>query len=202
MMGSSAIVASTYSHSLGAAYALKHLRSRNIAVSVTGDGSTEEGTFHETLNFASLKKLPVLFVIENNGLSINTPIQERQAFKLPALTRAYGIKYDIIRSGAEIGTSYDKLLKAVHYVRNTSRPLLVEVITCRYKQHVGISDDIDKGFRDLEEYDKWKCGDPLIKHPDLTAKFEKRIRREIKSAVAFARQSPFPSMEELLKDVY
>lgn len=200
LMGSSAIVASTISHSLGAAYAFKIGNKKHIVVSITGDGSTEEGVFHESLNFASLKKLPLLFVIENNGLAIYSHIRSRQAFDLEKLARAYDIAYFRSDDGFDMEGIALRTKELVAMARS-GKPALFEVVAYRYKQHVGISDDFDKGYRDKAEFDKWYARDPLVHNRVLMEKYRGAIEKEITAAVDYAEKAPFPECGELLKDV-
>jgi len=202
MMGSSAIVGAPLPHALGAAYAMKIKRKDTIAVSITGDGSCEEGVFNECLNFASLKGLPVMYVIENNGLAIHAPIQERQSFGLRKLSGAYGISYYKSLDGSDMKAVAALSAKILGYVREKQKPAVYEIITYRYKEHVGINEDFHRGYRDKSEFHKWYSCDPLVIETSLINKFSKKIAMEIDRAVAFAEKSKFPGAEELLKDVY
>lgn len=201
LMGSSAIVASPFSHALGAAYALKLIKSNHISVSITGDGSTEEGVFHECLNFAALKQLPVLFVIENNGLAVNSPIALRQAFNLGKLVRAYDIKYLRENNGMNILSISQKSKKLLNEIRRNKIPAVFEIRTYRYREHVGINEDFDKGYRNKSEFEMWHRRDPLLLRKDLVKRFKDKIAKEIISAVSYAEKSPVPNCNDLLKDI-
>jgi len=201
MMGASAIVSATLPHALGAAYAFKILRKKNISVSLTGDGSTEEGVFCECLNFASLKKLPLLFVIENNGLAIHSHIGTRQAFDLGKLAGAYNIPYLNSDDGFDMKSVALKTREAAARIRKTSTPMLFEIRTCRYKQHVGVSEDFDKGYRSRSEFNEWYARDPLVHNKKLVNKYRSAIEKEINDAVDYAEKARFPERGELLKDV-
>ena len=96
---SSAIVASTIPHALGSAFALKKNKKKNISVAFFGDGACEEGVYHESLNLASVKKLPVLFFCENNGLAIQSKITTRQSFDILKHAKSYGIETLHIKNG-------------------------------------------------------------------------------------------------------
>lgn len=201
LMGSSAIVASVFPHAVGAAYGARMRGTKHICVVISGDGSTEEGVFTECLNFASLKGLPVLFCIENNGLSIHTPIKVRQSFTLRRLCEAYGIDYYKAPDGFDMNSVYNKMKEIRAKMIFQKKPALVEIITYRYKVHVGISEDYDKGYRDGKEYEKWRKRDPLIINKQLIDKFKHGIAGEIDEAVDFAERSSFPEGADLLKDV-
>lgn len=200
-MASSAVVGSIFPHAVGAAYAAKLGKKDRIVVVISGDGSTEEGVFSECLNFASLKKLPVLFFIENNGLSIHTPIEVRQAFELGKVCAAYGVEYwkaddgfDMRAVRSRVGRVRAKMLKG-------GGPAVIEVMTCRYKVHVGIAEDSELDYRDQDEDAKWRRRDPLIVKRGLVDRFASRIKKEIEAAVQFAERDSFPGAGELLQDV-
>lgn len=202
MMGSSAIVGATLSHTLGAAYALKYLKKDNIVVSVTGDGSTEEGVFNECLNFASLKKLPLLFVIENNDLAIHSFTKTRQSFNLKKLTEAYGITYKRITDNFDMLGVASTAAAIISDIKRKEKPALLEIVTYRYRGHVGVTEDFHHKYRDRAECVRCMQKDPLIQNHALIRKFKGRIEKEINEAVAFAERSPVPGREELLKGCY
>ncbi len=201
MMGSSAIVGSTLPHALGAAYALKVKNKNNIAVSITGDGSTEEGVFCECLNFASLKKLPLLFVIENNGLAIHSHIKTRQSFDLKKLVEAYRIAYFKSDDGFNMDFIAQKSREFINEIKTSGTPMVFEIVTYRYKQHVGVDDDFDRGYRDRAEFKEWYSRDPLVQNKLLIEKYKNIIEKEINEAVEYAEKSAFPGCDELLKDI-
>lgn len=201
-MGCSAIVGSLFSHALGAAYALKIKKKRSIAVVFAGDGATEEGAFHESMNFASLKDLPLLCVIENNSLAIHTHIRHRQAYKMKDLAAAYKMDYLLIDDGFNMELIYKKIKSIRQKILEQYRPCLLEIKTYRYKAHVGIEDDHDRGYRNKSEFKRWSSRDPLLLNLRLINKYKPRINREIQEAVNFAEKSPFPGSQELLEDVY
>jgi pyruvate dehydrogenase E1 component alpha subunit len=200
-MASSAVVASPFPHAVGAAYAAKLQKKDQIVVVISGDGSTEEGVFTECLNFAALKKLPVLFFIENNGLSIHTPIKVRQAFDLGKLCAAYGVEYWKAEDGFDMRTVQAKTAATRAKLLKGGGPVLFEVMTCRYKVHVGIAEDSELDYRDQDEDAKWRRRDPLIVNGGLVDRFTGRIKKEIEAAVAFAEKDVFPGREALLRDI-
>lgn len=202
LMGCSAIVAATISHAIGAGYAFQLLGRKDIVVSLTGDGSTEEGVFHECLNFAALRKLPVLFVIENNGLAIHAHLAARQAFSLEKLAAAYGIPYFLSPDGLDMPAVAAQTARIAAAVRGGAGPAVYEIRACRYMQHVGVAQDFDKGYRDKAEFEAWRARDPLVTQKALIEKFRPELDREIAAAVDFAEKAPFPSCEEVLKDVF
>ena len=201
VMGASAVVGSTISHAVGAALASKIRGEDRVFVAVFGDGATEQGAYHESLNFASIHNLPVLFLCENNGLAVHASLGERQAFSLGAHAEAYGIKSAVFEEGFDFVKLSDICKNTLVQIKNTQRPMLLEIKTCRYKEHVGPGEDLDAGYRDLATIRAWKDKDPLEYNTELIARFTPKINREIESAVMFAESSPFPTIEDLLTDV-
>ena len=202
MMGSSAIVASTISHAVGSAMAAKYFKRKQVSVATFGDGASEEGSYHESLNFASAFKLPVIFICENNGLAIHSKLGQRHLYDVKEHANAYKIPSIKIEQGWDFEL-IDKELKAiVEESKENYTPFLVEVITYRYKEHVGIGDDHNVPYRSLSEFQNWKSKDPLMNNKELVERFTPVIIQEINEAVKFAEESPFPAESELLKDVY
>lgn len=202
MFGSSAVVGTIIPHALGVAYASKLKRDGSVTTSVSGDGSTEEGVFHECMNLASLKDLPVLFLIENNGLAIHALLKERQSYSLKDLTHAFRISYTEIENGYDIEGVLETTSGILEKIRKTSRPAVLEIQTYRSFEHVGVRTDFHTGYRNSDEYAPWKERDPLFLKEEWVEKFKGPIQAEIYEAVQFAEQSPFPTQAELLKDVY
>jgi TPP-dependent pyruvate/acetoin dehydrogenase alpha subunit len=201
-MGASAVVGNTISHAVGSAMASKYYNRKQIAVATFGDGATEEGTYHESLNFASAFQLPVLFICENNELAIHSKIESRHSYKITEHAKTYGIKSILIEEGYDFDLIEQKLKNIIELVRTTQLPYLAEIKTYRYKEHVGISDDHNMKYRSPEDYNRWKQKDPLINDKTLFNKFYPVIQREIEEAVLFAESSPFPDANELLNHVY
>jgi TPP-dependent pyruvate/acetoin dehydrogenase alpha subunit len=201
VMGASAVVGSTISHAVGAALASKIRGEDRIFITVFGDGATEQGTYHESLNFASLHNLPVLFLCENNGLAVHSPLGERQAFSLAAHAKAYGIESVLVEDGYDFVKLSAICEEILGQIKVKQRPLLLEVKTCRYKEHVGPGEDFEAGYRKLSEVKAWKAKDLLELDKRLIAKFTPAISREIDAAVEFAESSPFPTIDDLLTDV-
>ena len=201
VMGASAVVGSTISHAVGAALASKIRGEDRIFATVFGDGATEQGTYHESLNFASLHNLPVLFLCENNGLAVHSPLGERQAFSLAAHAKAYGIESVLVEDGYDFVKLSAICEEILGQIKVKQRPLLLEVKTCRYKEHVGPGEDFEAGYRKLSEVKAWKAKDLLELDKRLIAKFTPAISREIDAAVEFAESSPFPTIDDLLTDV-
>src|SRR5205807_5443609 len=136
VMGMSAVVGTTIANAAGYAYALKYRRHDAIVASFFGDGATEEGVFAETLNFAVLKRLPMLFVCENNQYAIHTHQSRRQgAAQVCARARAYGLAAERIEH-SDLLYLYQRV-RAVAPLARTGRPHFFEVMTYRWREHVG-----------------------------------------------------------------
>jgi pyruvate dehydrogenase E1 component alpha subunit len=213
ILATTAIVAGGIPVAVGAALSVKMKKSKNIVAVFFGDGAVDEGVFYESLNFAALKKLPVLFVCENNFYATNSPMEARQPldniFKRGTIFGIEGIRCD----GNDAITITDTCRTLIQKIRKGHGPFLLECRTYRWKAHVGPDCDADKGCRPRYELDKWvkKCPVKRLEHYLLKkkmitrAKIEKireGIKKEIASAEVFAAQSPFPDTEALVKDVY
>ena len=201
LMGASAVVASVIPHAVGAALAAKRLGKEHTIVAVFGDGATEEGVYHESLNFAALHALPVIFVCENNGLAVHARQAARQAYRIVDLAKVYGIHATAVANGHDPVKVHCALVGAVRRARRTGKPQLLEVRTCRYREHVGPGEDIAAGYRSAHEIEEWKARDPLILEAARLAPDRARIVAEIDAAVEFAERSPWPDKAELLADV-
>jgi TPP-dependent pyruvate/acetoin dehydrogenase alpha subunit len=201
IIGASAVVASTISHAVGAALASKIKGENRVFVAIFGDGATEQGVYHESLNFASLHGLSVLFLCENNELAVHASLEERQSYSLIKHANSYDIDATKILEGYDINILTNHFCKKLEYIRKNSKPALIEVKTCRYKEHVGPGEDFDAGYRDLNIVNDWKKKDPLILNKKLIKKFTPLITEEIRDAVDFAEKSPVPGLDDLLTDV-
>jgi TPP-dependent pyruvate/acetoin dehydrogenase alpha subunit len=206
VMGMSAVVATTVPNAVGYAYALKYRRSHAIVVSFFGDGAVEEGAFFESVNFAALKKLPILFVCENNGYAIHTPLAARQAVTdIVAKIRAQGIPGT--RVANDVFAVYEASRESVERIRNGSGPAFLECETYRWREHVGPHHDAALGYRGQGEIDGWVSRDPLLGIVPLVDEpirrtIDAEIERQIADAVDFAERSPFPDPGELYDDVF
>jgi TPP-dependent pyruvate/acetoin dehydrogenase alpha subunit len=202
IIGASAVVASTIPHAVGAALAAKIKGQKDrVFVANFGDGAIEQGVFHETLNFASLHKVPVLFLCEDNGLAVHTDTATRQSFNIESLVSAYGIPYFQHNEGYDPQAVSSAASKAISFVRTNQAPLFLNIKTCRYREHVGPGEDFFGGYRQEDQIADWKARDPLIYRAAELSKYKEKIYSEIDEALVFAMNSPFPSEEDLLTDV-
>jgi TPP-dependent pyruvate/acetoin dehydrogenase alpha subunit len=207
VMGTSAVVGTTIANAAGHAYALKVRRSDSVVVNFFGDGATEEGVFAETLNFAVLKKLPVLFVCENNGYAIHTHQTRRQGRPdIRAKAEAFGLPAERIDGNDVLGL-LRRTEDVVASLRAGGGPCLFEVTTYRWREHVGPGRDFQLGYRTEAECDAWVAADPVEKlaetlSPRDRAAIEADVEAEVADAFAFAQASPFPDAAELTTDIY
>jgi pyruvate dehydrogenase E1 component alpha subunit len=201
MMGSSAVVASTIPHAIGAALAARNLKKDQIIVSVFGDGATDEGVYHESINFAAVMNLPVLFICENNNLAVHSFQKDRQSFKINEHANSYGIASEKISEGYDFLKIHERVKENINLLIKEGKPRLLEIETSRYCEHVGPGEDFDAGYRSSNDYENWKSKDPLISDKESIKKFLPGIEEEIQNAVNFAEDSPWPDAEELLTDI-
>jgi pyruvate dehydrogenase E1 component alpha subunit len=176
-------------------------------VTFFGDGATEEGVFAESLNFASLHKLPVLFVCENNYYAIHTPIPRRWATsRLCERVATYGIPAHQVSEGGLV--KLRALAEAaVARMRRGEGPSFIECRTYRWREHVGPNEDYDQGYRGRTDLDRWIKDDQIELIGRMIADEQRRqidaeIERAIADAVEFAEASPFPEIEKLYANVF
>jgi TPP-dependent pyruvate/acetoin dehydrogenase alpha subunit len=201
MAGASAVVASTIPHAVGAALTARRRKQDKLSVAVFGDGATEQGVYHESLNFALLQQLPVLFVCENNDLAVYTPVRQRQAFSILDHARGYGMEAHRIAEGYDFMRIGDIAGELIAAIRADGRPRLLEIVTCRYREHVGPGEDYASGCRSRAEVEAWMAKDPLCREEALVEALRPAIDDEIAAAVAFAEAGPVPDRAELLTAV-
>ncbi len=212
MYGSSAIVGGSVPLALGAAMAAKMQGKKIVSVAYFGDGGIEQGTFHECMSFASLKKLPVLFVCENNFLATCTLLPIRQPYtELYRHAESYdmpGVRVD----GTKVMEVYGAAKTAVDRALNGEGPSMIEALCYRWKEHVGPNEDTHLGFRSPEELEEWKKKCPvqlfekLVTEQNVLKKEELEkisggIQAEIDEAVAFSKKAPFPKPEAMYQDI-
>lgn len=213
ILGTSAIVGGGIPLAVGTAMATKIRKEERVVVCFFGDGATDEGVFYESINFASIKKLPIIFICENNHYSTHLPLRYRQ----PAdniYQRVENFKIPSVRiDGNDVTKTYQTTKDAIEQVKSKEGPFFIECETYRWRSHVGPWEDIDVGFRTKEEVEGWikKC--PIKKlekellEESILDKQKKtqildQINEEIIQACDFAKQSPYPEKSEIEKNVY
>ena len=210
-LGANGIVGGGMGMAIGAALTQKMKNTGKIVLCCFGDGACNEGTFHETLNLASIWKLPVIFYSINNFYGISTPIKNVINIDYNyQRASAYGIPGHFIEDGNDVVAVYEKMQEAVEYVRNGNGPVLVESVTYRWFGHS--TSDPGK-YRTKEEVDSWKKKDPILKFRSYLVDNNLATAQEldeldvlsktaVEDAVKFALNSPEPSYESAFEDVF
>ncbi|MDQ1008535.1 TPP-dependent pyruvate/acetoin dehydrogenase alpha subunit [Streptomyces sp. V4I23] len=208
--GSAAILGEMIPVAVGAAWAFAMEGTPRVALTFFGDGASEEGAFHESLNFAALHRLPVVFVCENNQYSIASPLSARQPPGTSIWRRAlgYGMRASRI-DGNDVFAVHDAARTAVESARARHGPHLLELDTYRWREHVGPNWDEDGAYRTHAEVASWieRCPihsaaealrgeDPTI--DDRIDTWRAEFTDEVGRAVDFARAGAFPDVTDLL----
>ena len=207
-MGTSAVVGTTIPLAVGYAYALKLSGKDAIVVAFLGDGAVEEGVFHESLNFAALKGVPILFICENNHYAVHSHQLKRQSIRnICERVGAYGMPSEQI-DGNDVFKIYERVKRASNEIRHGRQgPRFFECMTYRWREHVGPNEDFDAGYRSRSEAQPWFEKDPLKTlgaslDPVWRGQIEAEVEAEIHEAFVFAEDSPFPDDGELYTDVF
>lgn len=216
VLGIVPIVAGTISIALGAALASKIRKDNRVTVSFFGDGATGEGVLYESLNFAALKKLPIIFACENNLYSTHLPIKEiRVKENISELASPFGIT-SLRIDGNNVLDVFEAGKRAVEQCRNGYGPFFIEFLTYRFRGHVGPDDNIQGSHTDIrpkEEVEKWLKNDPIKNLEEFIFKrnialeceiseIYNDVKKEVEDATTFALISDYPEPSELLKYVY
>ena len=210
-MGTSAIVGNSIPVGVGLGLSAKINITKQVSFIFFGDGAIEEGVFYESINFAIIKKLPVVFICENNFFSVYSPLAVRQPKNrnISKMVKAIGSKA-LQCDGNDVIKFHRILKKATDECRRGSGPYFLEFFTYRWLEHCGPNFDNNIGYRTEKEFIEWKKKEPikrLVKKIDQNSdlqlkKIRKSIKMEIKSSFDFAENSPFPNQNEAYKDVY
>ncbi len=214
-MGSSAIVGNSIPVGTGIALAEKIRKTNNISIVYLGDAATEEGVFYESINFAALKKLDILYVCENNLYSVYTPLKERQPpnRNIVETVKSMGVEYTKNLTERKTEDLYKELKLVLGKIKKNGGPGFVEVETYRWREHCGPNYDNHIGYRNESEFMEYQKTDPLNMLEQMLTKevvefeiwkeeLEKRISDEISRAFEYAEQSPWPEETEGIKGIY
>ena len=208
IMGTSAIVATTIPEAVGYAFALKYQCKDSIVVSFFGDGAVEEGVFYESINFAALKRIPIIFICENNSYAIHTHQMKRQSVvNICERVVSFGVKAERIDDN-DVLSLHEKISTNIESLRNgETGPLFFECMTYRWREHVGPNEDFSLGYRTREEAESWIQNDQVKRigkmlEAEQRTKIEKEVEDEIREAFTFAEESPLPEASELYTDVF
>ena len=207
--GGHGIVAAQVPIGAGLAFAHKYNGNKNVSITYFGDGAANQGQVYESYNIASLWKLPVIFVIENNKYGMGTSVNRSSAGdNLSDRGKAYGIKSEIV-DGMDIIAVRDAAIRAIEYCRSGKGPYILEMKTYRYRGH-SMSDPAKYRTRDEVEKIR-KTSDPIENIKILLNKMgvedkalkdiDVKIKSKIADAAKFAQDSPEPSEAELYTDI-
>ena len=210
MLGATAVVGAGLPIAVGAGLSVKLRKTDQVVACFFGEGASNQGTFHESINMASIWKLPVIFVCENNLYAMGTRQSRVMAIENVAdRAVAYGIP-GVVVDGNDVLAVYETTQKAVERARKSEGPTLIECKTYRHKGHSRVD---PAKYRPKEEVEEWLAKDPikrfkekLLQTNTLTEseiqQIEKEVSDEIEEAVKFAMESPYPAPEEALEDIY
>jgi pyruvate dehydrogenase E1 component alpha subunit len=210
MLGATAVVGAGLPIAVGAGLSAKLRKTDQVVACFFGEGASNQGTFHESINMASAWSLPVIFVCENNLYAMGTR-QSRimNVENIADRAVAYGIP-GVTVDGNDVLAVFEASQKAVDRARGGSGPTLIECKTYRHKGHSRVD---PAKYRPKEEVEQWLARDPLkrfkeilLQNPDFSQpdvqEIEEKVAADIEDAVKFAVQSPYPAPEEALEDVY
>ncbi len=215
-LGAAPIVAGTISLATGAALAARLRGKRQVVVSFFGDGAAGEGVLYESLNFAALHDLPLIFACENNLYSTHLPISEcRAQLNLARSASAMGVNSKRV-DGNDLFAVYAAAAKAIEQCRRGRGPFFMELMTYRLRGHVGPDDNVQGAHTDIRpasEIARWRRKDPIARlerrlvssgvvGTKKLANIRRRVLREVEAAHEFARRSPLPRTRALKDHVF
>lgn len=210
ILGANGIVGGGLPIATGAGLSVKLRNSNQVVACFFGDGASNQGTFHESINMASLWKLPVVYVCENNLYGEFTPQKRHQAITdISQRATAYGIP-GVTVDGMDVVAVYEATQEAIKRARSGNGPTLIEAKTYRFHGHFEGDPQL---YRDKAEVQKWMERDPIanfekqlleskvVAEEDLR-KIQEAVQHEIDEAVKFAENSPYPADKEAVEDIY
>lgn len=210
-MGGHAIVGGQMPLAVGLAFAAKYRKTDSVVLCVIGDGAVNEGEFHETMNLASLWKLPILFLLENNGFGMGTRVERASAQpEFFQLAERHNVANRRFEDGMDVLGIHEAAKEAVDYIRAGNGPYFLEVLTYRFRGH-SMADPME--YRQQQEVDPWLKRDPINRlsehlisagmatQEEISA-LQEEVEQETEDAVQFAEESPFPDASELTTDIY
>ena len=214
ILGESGILGSAIPTAVGAALGSKLQGNDRVAVSFFGDGASNEGAFHESINLAAIWKLPVIFLCENNQYAVTSSFKDMVASEnIADRAASYSIP-GVLVDGQDVIAMHEAVSQAVQRARSGQGPSLIEGRTYRYYDHsLGLGRIVRASYRSDEELEEWKQRDPIDIHKALLLsqdiatqaeidQMEDEIKKQIDEAVEFARESPYPDPSELFDDMF
>ena len=208
-IGSSSIVGGGIPIATGLALAIQMKKQDRVSVVFFGDGATDEGVLYESVNFAILKRLPVIFIYENNQFSVCSRVSDRQAGDVIFHKTPTDHMYTKIVDGNDVLEVYEAAKNAVDRARSGQGPSFIECKTYRVRGHAGAGSDVNLGYRNAEEIAAWEAKCPVASFRNKllcermiteqeVAEMAREIDIEIDEAFRFAQESPLPKKENLL----
>jgi len=209
-LGANGIVGGGFAIATGAALTSQMKNEGYVVLCFFGDGASNEGSFHEALNLASIWKLPVVFICENNQYGMSGPAKEMMNIEdIAARAESYGIPGKVV-DGNDVFDVMNGVSEAVDRARNGQGPSIVEAKTYRWKGH---SKSDAKKYRTREEEQEWRAKDPIARLRDVliqeglltdeeAAAIKAAAKKEIEDSVEFSKESPMPTIDDLMEDIY
>ena len=214
ILGESGIVASALPVAVGAALGSKMQGNDRVVVAFFGDGASNQGACHEAMNLASIWNLPVIFLCENNQYAVTTSFRDSVAVEnISDRAAAYDMP-GVLVDGQDVLAMHEATVQAVERGRAGLGPTLIEARTYRFEDHSeGLARIIREPYRTDEEVDRWRLRDPILLHSrwlieqEIASQDEvEGVRQEVAETIAealqFARESPYPEVEDLMTDMY
>jgi pyruvate dehydrogenase E1 component alpha subunit len=205
-LGAQGIVAGNLPISVGVGLSIKMRKTKQVVLTLFGDGAANEGAFHESLNMASIWNLPIIYLCENNQYAMSMAFE--RAFRVEQVSErasAYGMT-GVSVDGMDVIAVYKAVSEAAERARRGGGPTLIEAVTYRYKGH---SKSDRQLYRTREEVKKWMKKDPILRFASLLKvsddelkKIEKQAKNDIHKAVEYAENSPEPNVDTILEGVY
>ncbi len=210
MLGSSAIVAGSVPLAVGAALSFQLRGLANVAMPCLGDGAVEQGLFTEALNFSALRKLPVVFLVENNFYATLSHVESRQTVPIPDRGRLFGMP-SVCVEGSNLMKVYEAMQELVQYARSGRGPALLEVQAYRWLSHVGTEPDTGRMRRTADELRAWQAKCPIDAAErelrdrgagEIVESVKARVSRDIAEALVFAKESEPPMVRAMFEDLH
>ena len=214
ILGESGILGSAIPTAVGAALGSMLQGNDRVAVPFFGDGASNEGAFHESINLAAVWKLPVIFLCENNQYAVTSSFKKMVAVEnIADRAAAYAIP-GVLVDGQDVIAMYEAVTVAVARARDGQGPSLIEGRTYRYQDHsLGLGRIVREPYRDEAEVEEWKLRDPIDIHKarlleqsiatqEEIDQVENEVKEQIEDAITFARESPYPEPSALFEDMF
>ena len=215
-IGSSPILGQSVALATGSALAFKMDGAPRVAVAFFGEAVCEEGVIYESVNYASVNRLPVLYICENNFYSTESAVAVRQPQGTDLCERMRAFKLKTVKvDGNDVVSVYHEARKAVEWIRSGHGPVFLECETYRWREHVGpmYDHELKRGYRSQEEVELWKKRCPIVRAegrllrkklatPDEVERWKTEVRQEFAAAVTEAKASPWPQVQSLFDNVY